>query len=160
MEEKVEASGLDYLESPVSDGTIEENFEEELVNAPVIATGEDSLSYPFVDDETEQDFSEVAKYGIVEVAGDDTYGRKVIVVSACKLPGNKELDHSQLLRHVLFIWVIENMLLKVIRICAVFLSNDHTYPYSDISFSVVCVCMCVCARVCSFCQSVVKTLST
>jgi Rho GTPase-activating protein 1 len=98
MEEKIEASGLDYLESPVSDGTIEENFEEELVNAPVIATGVDSLSYPFVDDEMEDDFSEVAKYGIVEVVGDDTYGRKVIVVSACKLPGNKELDHALLLR--------------------------------------------------------------
>ncbi|GFG30309.1 hypothetical protein Cfor_02125 [Coptotermes formosanus] len=106
MEEKIEASGLDYLESPVSDGTIEENFEEELVNAPVIATGVDSLSYPFVDDEMEEDFSEVAKYGIVEVAGDDTYGRKVIVVSACKLPGNKELDHSLLLRQVLYMYLM------------------------------------------------------
>lgn len=27
---------LDYMESPVSDGTIEENFEEELVNAPQV----------------------------------------------------------------------------------------------------------------------------
>ncbi|PSN35754.1 Rho GTPase-activating protein 8 [Blattella germanica] len=97
LEVKIDDTGLDYLESPVSDGTIEENFEEELGNAPVIATGVDSLSYPFVDDETEEDFSEVAKYGIVEVVGDDTYGRKVIVVSACKLPGNKELDHSLLL---------------------------------------------------------------
>ncbi|XP_008484286.1 rho GTPase-activating protein 68F, partial [Diaphorina citri] len=26
---------FDYLESPVSDGTIEENFEEELINAPM-----------------------------------------------------------------------------------------------------------------------------
>ncbi|PNF26991.1 Rho GTPase-activating protein 1 [Cryptotermes secundus] len=102
MEEKTEASGLDYLESPVSDGTIEENFEEELVNAPVIATGVDSLSYPFVDDEMEEDFSEVAKYGIVEVVGDDTYGRKVIVVSACKLPGNKVLDHALLLRYLMY----------------------------------------------------------
>ncbi|KDR21731.1 rho GTPase-activating protein 1 isoform X1 [Zootermopsis nevadensis] len=102
MEEKIEASGLDYLESPVSDGTIEENFEEELVNAPVIATGVDSLSYAFMDDETEEDFSEVAKYGIVEVVGDDTYGRKVIVVSACKLPGNKELDHALLLRYLMY----------------------------------------------------------
>lgn len=30
---------LDYMESPVSDGTIEENFEEELVNAPQIVEG-------------------------------------------------------------------------------------------------------------------------
>lgn len=32
-------TGMDYLESPVSDGTIEENFEEALVDAPVIETG-------------------------------------------------------------------------------------------------------------------------
>jgi len=32
-------TGLDYLESPVSDGTIEENFEEALVDAPVIESG-------------------------------------------------------------------------------------------------------------------------
>jgi len=145
MEEKIEASGLDYLESPVSDGTIEENFEEELVNAPVIATGEDSLSYPFVDDEMEEDFSEVAKYGIVEVAGDDTYGRKVIVVSACKLPGNKELDHSLLLRHVLYLWVIENVLLKVIRICAVFYRMITLICVQIFCFQkCICVCVCVC----------------
>ena len=43
LEEKLElnASGvtIDYLESPVSDGTIEENFEEALVDAPVVETG-------------------------------------------------------------------------------------------------------------------------
>ena len=150
MEEKIEASGLDYLESPVSDGTIEENFEEELVNAPVIATGEDSLSYPFVDDEMEEDFSEVAKYGIVEVAGDDTYGRKVIVVSACKLPGNKELDHSLLLRHVLYLWVIENVLLKVIRICAVFYRMITLICVQIFCFQ-KCICVCVCVFTCSFC---------
>lgn len=32
-------TGMDYLESPVSDGTIEENFEEALVDAPVIESG-------------------------------------------------------------------------------------------------------------------------
>ncbi|XP_067012514.1 rho GTPase-activating protein 1 isoform X2 [Anabrus simplex] len=104
LEEKIDVSGLDYLESPVSDGTIEENFEEELVNAPVIAAGVDSLSYHFVDDneEDEEDFQDVAKYGIVDVVGDDTYGRKVIVVSACKLPSNRELDHARLLRYLTY----------------------------------------------------------
>jgi len=32
-------AGMDYMESPVSDGTIEENFEEALVDAPVIESG-------------------------------------------------------------------------------------------------------------------------
>lgn len=35
---------LDYMESPVSDGTIEENFEEELVNAPQIVDGTTSVN--------------------------------------------------------------------------------------------------------------------
>jgi Rho GTPase-activating protein 1 len=45
LEEKLDlmnssaGTGLDYLESPVSDGTIEENFEEALVDAPVIESG-------------------------------------------------------------------------------------------------------------------------
>ncbi|BES98308.1 gtpase-activating protein [Nesidiocoris tenuis] len=90
--------GFDYLESPVSDGTIEENFEEELVNAP---TGYDSLTYP-LEDEEDEDFSDVATYGIVEVVGDDTAGRRIIVVSACKLPPNKEIDHQRLLRYLMY----------------------------------------------------------
>lgn len=104
-EKLVEAGGLDYLESPVSDGTIEENFEEELVNAPTLASGMDSLSYPFLDEddpEDEEDFSDVSRYGIVDVVGDDTVGRKIIVVSACKLPSNKELDHTRLLRYLMY----------------------------------------------------------
>lgn len=103
LEEKVEVLGgcLEYLESPVSDGTIEENFEAELVDAPNSAY--DSLSYPFLDDEEEVDnFSDVSKYGIVEVVGDDTAGRRVIVVSACRLPSNKELDHGRLLRYLMY----------------------------------------------------------
>lgn len=56
LEEKLDlavgviGSGIDYLESPVSDGTIEENFEEALVDAPVIETGINALIhiYTFV----------------------------------------------------------------------------------------------------------------
>lgn len=85
----------------MSDGTIEENFEEELVNA---ANAYDSLTSQYADydgglQEEEDDFSDVSRYGIVEVVGDDTCGRKIIVVSACKLPANKELDHQRLLRY-------------------------------------------------------------
>ncbi len=85
------------MESPVSDGTIEENFEEALaVTAAaddVEGAGVAALSTSSVDD-----FSDVAKFGIVDVVGDDTYGRKVIVVSACRLPSNKVLDHNRFLR--------------------------------------------------------------
>lgn len=97
-EEKIcdTVGGLDYLESPVSDGTIEENFEEELVNAPVSSY---NSIYSFRDNEDEdEDFSDVSQYGIVEVVGDDAYGRKIITVTACKLPNSNQLDHQRLLR--------------------------------------------------------------
>ncbi|CAL4063789.1 unnamed protein product, partial [Meganyctiphanes norvegica] len=86
----------DYLESPVSDGTIEENFEAELGSA----MGEDdevALHNTFTD---EDDFSDIARHNIVDIIGDDTYGRKVIVVSACKLPGNKVFNHDKFLRYL------------------------------------------------------------
>ncbi|XP_015378942.1 PREDICTED: rho GTPase-activating protein 1 [Diuraphis noxia] len=102
---------LDYMESPVSDGTIEENFEEELVNAPQVegltsihntATGNLLDELEADDSKEEEDFSDVAECGVVDVVGDDAVGRKIIVVSACKLPSNKEVDHPRLLRYLMY----------------------------------------------------------
>ncbi|XP_050431991.1 rho GTPase-activating protein 1 isoform X3 [Adelges cooleyi] len=103
---------LDYMESPVSDGTIEENFEEELVNAPQLVEGitalDDKETGNLLDEleaddaKEDEDFSDVAKYGVVDVVGDDAVGRKIIVVSACKLPSNKEVDHPKLLRYLMY----------------------------------------------------------
>ncbi|EFN74694.1 Rho GTPase-activating protein 1 [Camponotus floridanus] len=94
--------GIDYLESPVSDGTIEENFEEALVDAPVIESAEDlaALDGELAD---EEDYFDISKYGIVEVVGDDSAGRKIIVVSACKLPsiGKEVFNHAKLLRYLM-----------------------------------------------------------
>jgi Rho GTPase-activating protein 1 len=45
---------------------------------------------------------------VVDVVGDDAVGRKIIVVSACKLPSNKEVDHPRLLRYI-FIFKIYNI---------------------------------------------------
>ncbi|KAK0044680.1 rho GTPase-activating protein 8 isoform X1 [Biomphalaria pfeifferi] len=68
------------------DGLIDEDFEKEL--------GTPS------EDDASGEFSDVEKFGIVEVAGDDLYGRKIIVISACKLPSNKGLDHARLLQYI------------------------------------------------------------
>ncbi|OXU26243.1 hypothetical protein TSAR_016906 [Trichomalopsis sarcophagae] len=107
LEEKLDltvgviGSGIEYLESPVSDGTIEENFEKELVDAPVIETADDlaALDTELAD---EEDYHDIARLGIVEVVGDDSAGRKVIVVSACKLPpvGKEAFNHAKLLRYL------------------------------------------------------------
>jgi Rho GTPase-activating protein 1 len=86
---------FEYLESPVSDGTIEENFEEELAAAPFISEPDSITTTPLQD---EEDFSDISHHGIVEVVGDDAYGRKIIVVAACKLPSNTTFDHQRFLR--------------------------------------------------------------
>lgn len=51
----------------------------------------------------EEDYHDIARLGIVEVVGDDSAGRKVIVVSACKLPavGKEVFNHAKLLRFVI-----------------------------------------------------------
>lgn len=90
-----EVKVFDYLESPVSDGTIEENFEEELAAAPFVSEPDSVPTTPLQD---EEDFSDIAQHGIVDVVGDDAYGRKIIVVVACKLPSNKGFDHQRFLR--------------------------------------------------------------
>ncbi|KAL4232466.1 Rho GTPase-activating protein 1 [Mactra antiquata] len=68
------------------DGLIEEDFEEE-------------IGQPIDEDETDDlgDYHDIARHGIIEVAGDDMYGRKVIVFSACKLPPKTDLNHQRLL---------------------------------------------------------------
>ncbi|XP_042211350.1 rho GTPase-activating protein 8-like [Homarus americanus] len=88
----------DYLESPVSDGTIEENFEAELGSA-LGEEDEQALHHTFTDD---NDFTDIARHGIVDIVGDDTYGRKVIVVSACKMPSNKVFNHEKFLKYLMF----------------------------------------------------------
>ena len=51
-----------------------------------------------MEEENLEDFSDFADLGIVDVVGDDKGGRKIIVVSACKLPGNKGFDNQRFLR--------------------------------------------------------------
>lgn len=46
------------------------------------------------------DFSHIARHQIVEVAGDDNYGRKVIIISACRLPPSHQLNHKALLQYL------------------------------------------------------------
>ncbi|XP_026474936.1 rho GTPase-activating protein 1-like [Ctenocephalides felis] len=94
----------DYLESPMSDGTIEENFEEMI---PQVTETDDSLPYinnqeeeTNISEETKKRFEEIANYGVIEVVGDDTAGRKTIVVYACRLPAKEVLNLQLLLDYI------------------------------------------------------------
>lgn len=70
------------------EGLIEDDFEKEL------GTPSDA------EDNEESEFRDVAQYRILEVAGDDTYGRKVIVFSSCRMPPSAQLDHQRLLAYL------------------------------------------------------------
>ncbi|KAA0723462.1 GTPase-activating protein 1 CDC42 [Triplophysa tibetana] len=45
-------------------------------------------------------FYDIARHHIVEVAGDDNFGRKVIVFNACRMPPQHQLDHQKLLMYL------------------------------------------------------------
>ncbi|KAK3098771.1 hypothetical protein FSP39_022963 [Pinctada imbricata] len=70
------------------DGLIDEDFEKEL------GTPSDG------EEEPPGEFQDMAQHKIFEVAGDDMYGRKVIVFSASKLPPSSQIDHWRLLQYM------------------------------------------------------------
>lgn len=113
----------EYIESPVSDGTIDENFEEELpvpaevycqVNlsiiiirfyeiksAFVLQVGDEPSSIIIHEAEGFADgdkFAELDRKRLVNIVGDDVEGKRIIIVSACNLPNNTELHPDELLR--------------------------------------------------------------
>uniref|UniRef100_A0A3B4ATQ6 Uncharacterized protein n=1 Tax=Periophthalmus magnuspinnatus TaxID=409849 RepID=A0A3B4ATQ6_9GOBI len=45
-------------------------------------------------------YYDIARHGIVQVSGDDKYGRKLIVFSSCCLPPVHQLDHRRLLQYL------------------------------------------------------------
>ncbi|XP_072862713.1 rho GTPase-activating protein 8 isoform X3 [Chlorocebus sabaeus] len=60
----------------------------------VLMAGQDpalSTSHPFYD---------VARHGILQVAGDDHFGRRVVTFSCCRMPPSHELDHQRLLEYL------------------------------------------------------------
>lgn len=46
------------------------------------------------------DFTDVSSHGILEVVGDDSYGRKIITIYACRIPSN--FNFNQFLKYLMF----------------------------------------------------------
>jgi len=90
------------LDSPMSDGTIDEDFSLAFAREVEVAGQLGSPTTPMVSQSNNvvEDYSDIEKHGIVEVVGDDKGGRKIIMVSACMLPPNKELDNQKFLRYL------------------------------------------------------------
>ncbi|XP_018556050.1 rho GTPase-activating protein 8 [Lates calcarifer] len=47
-------------------------------------------------------YYDVARHGIIQVSGDDNYGRKLIIFSSCCLPPSHQLNHQRLLEYLKF----------------------------------------------------------
>ncbi|XP_077956975.1 rho GTPase-activating protein 8 [Gasterosteus aculeatus] len=62
-------------------------------SVPPISGSSPDPSHPFYD---------VARHGIVQVSGDDRYGRKLITFSSCCLPPSHQLNHLRLLEYLKF----------------------------------------------------------
>ncbi|VDQ11544.1 unnamed protein product [Trichobilharzia regenti] len=50
-----------------------------------------------VQDVIDSDYPDISRLGVLQGAGDDKLGRKVIVFSACRLPASDLIDHQRLL---------------------------------------------------------------
>ncbi|XP_015679613.1 rho GTPase-activating protein 1 [Protobothrops mucrosquamatus] len=69
---------------------------------PVFPKSDDTKSTPDSASHLRWDdpYYDIARHQIVEVAGDDKYGRKVILFSACRMPPSYQLDHVKLLSYL------------------------------------------------------------
>ncbi|KAK6487829.1 rho GTPase-activating protein 8-like [Huso huso] len=45
-------------------------------------------------------YYDVARHGIIQVTGDDNYGRKLVVFSCCRMPPSHQLNHQKLLEYL------------------------------------------------------------
>ncbi|KAJ8411351.1 hypothetical protein AAFF_G00173570 [Aldrovandia affinis] len=50
--------------------------------------------------DTSHPYYDVARHGILQVTGDDNYGRKLIVFSCCCMPPSHQLNHKRLLEYL------------------------------------------------------------
>lgn len=99
-----------YLHSP--EELLEENFEEALreqylASLPPLDPALDLTpsGLPNTEVGTEgggtevsENFEDIAEHGIVGVAGDDMFARKVITIYACRLPASKTFNYAKFLR--------------------------------------------------------------
>ncbi|XP_036376007.1 rho GTPase-activating protein 8-like isoform X2 [Megalops cyprinoides] len=71
----------------------DEEEQEELGEGPAPPGGSSwqDISHPYYD---------VARHGILQVTGDDNYGRKLIIFSCCCLPPSHQLNHQRLLEYL------------------------------------------------------------
>ncbi|KAM8974511.1 rho GTPase-activating protein 8 [Pelodytes ibericus] len=73
--------------------------EEDLVH---LGEGETAAKKPWETTDINQDhpFYDIARHGIIQLAGDDCFGRKLITFSCCRLPPCHQINHVRLLEYL------------------------------------------------------------
>ncbi|XP_004084834.1 rho GTPase-activating protein 8 [Oryzias latipes] len=75
---------------------------EQLADIELQREEEEQRKVPITADDPSNPFYDVARHGIIQVSGDDLFGRKQIVFSSCRLPPSHQLDHRRLLQFLKF----------------------------------------------------------
>ncbi|KAL7058870.1 hypothetical protein AAHC03_013625 [Spirometra sp. Aus1] len=84
--------GLDGETPATADDLVDEDFENEL--------GTCAAQQMTVQEALDVEYRDISRLGIIQVAGDDRLGRKVIVFSACRLPVNGGVDLQRLYEYI------------------------------------------------------------
>lgn len=82
------------------DGRMDEQRLDQLLTQNSAGNNSNSVSAPT--ELTSEDLQTFARHGIIEMAGDDMFGRKIITIYACRLPLADAIDHQKLLKYANF----------------------------------------------------------
>ncbi|VDK76867.1 unnamed protein product [Dibothriocephalus latus] len=85
---KFVCDGLDEATPGAAVDLVDDDFENEL--------GTCASQQMTVQEALDREYRDISRLGIIQVAGDDRLGRKVIVFSACRLPANGGVDLQRL----------------------------------------------------------------
>jgi len=88
-------------------GLFDANYEKELGSSNKIFTTQDIIDHEFED---------IAKLNIVQVGGDDKFGKKVIIIYACRIPPTQEIN-------------LERFWAYTVKTLKQFVSNDYSLIY-------------------------------
>lgn len=84
----------------VSELRSEEEDQEEPARVPDVPSR--APATPSFSPDPSHPYYDVARHGIVQVSGDDNYGRKIVVFSSVRLPPSHQLNHRRLLEYLKF----------------------------------------------------------
>lgn len=98
-------AGLDVAQLAPADSAVTD-LRRGQAAAPALGAGRRPLGAPMASQDpalsTSHPFYDVARHGILQVAGHDRLGRRVVTFSCCRMPPSHQLNHQRLLEYLKF----------------------------------------------------------